>query len=272
MKKVNLFIVGSPKCGTTFLAKEFGKNLKIYVPKIKELNYFSFDNLKSNNSYYRSFNIKNQISYEKMFNFSDNYVYYVDASVSYFTFENVAKKIYDYNPDSKIIICYRHPLERSISHYKMDLRMSHTKESFKSLINDKKSFYYRQYILNSLFYKNSKRFVDLFGAKNVHFYSVKKNNYLELSRFLSLDIKINNKIMVNKSKLPKNYFGTFFLKNRNITNLLKLYFAETTLNFFKKFLYKNDNSKLEISGFGSDKLNETVLTDWKKFTKTFLKR
>ena len=97
MKKPNLFIVGSTKCGSTLLTIELGKNKDIYVPKIKELNYFSKNSLKVFKSYYKTFITKNIMSYKKMFDSSTNVKYLIDGSVSYFTFDDVPKKLFEYN-------------------------------------------------------------------------------------------------------------------------------------------------------------------------------
>lgn len=271
-QKTNLFIVGSPKCGSTLLAVELGKNKHIFSPKIKELNYFSFESLKSYNSYYRTFSVKNLIRYEGMFDYERKYKYFVDGSVSYFTFDNVPEKIFNYNKNSKILICYRPPLERAISHYKMDLRMGHTDKSFESLIHDENSFYYRQYIENSLFYKNSKKFVDLFGINNVHFYSVSKNDSTLLSKFLDIDIDINTELRINKSQSSKNIVGDFFLKNRDITTKIKFLLPKRILSFGKRFIYKESTVDLDINDFGTKKLNQMVENDWDMFTSNYISK
>ena len=270
MTKSNLFIVGSPKCGSTLLTIELGKNKDIYAPKIKELNYFSKKSLKVFNSYYKTFIAKNIMSYEKMFDFSRNVKYFMDGSVSYFTFDDVPKKLLEYNDKSKIIICYRSPLERAISHYKMDLRMGYTDENFESLISDRNSFYYRQYVENSLFYKNSKKFVDLFGIDNVYFYSVANNDNVSLSKFLNIDLEINTDLRVNKSQSSKNIIGAFFLKNRDVTTKIKSFFPSRMLNIWKRLIYQEDNFELDINDFGTKSLCQMVSDDWDMFNSNYI--
>jgi hypothetical protein len=241
------------------------------VPKIKELNYFSKESLKGFKSYYKTFITKNIMSYKKMFDFSTNVKYLIDGSVSYFTFDDVPKKLFEYNDKSKIIICYRSPLERAISHYKMDLRMGYTDKDFKYLISDKSSFYYRQYVENSLFYKNSKKFVDFFGIDNVYFYSIANNDNLSLSKFLDIDVEINTELRVNKSQLSKNFIGAFFLKNRDVTTKIKSLFPKEMLNFWKPLIYKEDNFNLEINDFGTKILSQMVNDDWNMFNTNYIK-
>jgi hypothetical protein len=205
-----------------------------------------------------------------MFDFNTNVKYFMDGSVSYFTFDDVPNKILEYNDKSKIIICYRSPLERAISHYKMDLRMGYTKESFELLVSDRNSFFYRQYVENSLFYKNSKKFVDLFGIDNVYFYSVANNDNLSLSKFLDLDVEINTDLRVNKSQSSKNIIGAFFLKNRDITTKIKSYFPKQVLNKFKNLIYQEDNFNLDINNFGTKSLCQMVRDDWDMFNSNYI--
>ena len=42
-KKPNLFIVGAPKCGTTFLYQYLKKHPDVYFPNFKEPHFFGSD-------------------------------------------------------------------------------------------------------------------------------------------------------------------------------------------------------------------------------------
>ena len=48
MTKPNLFIVGAPKCGTTFLYHYLKKHSDIYFPEFKEPHFFGSDLVKNN--------------------------------------------------------------------------------------------------------------------------------------------------------------------------------------------------------------------------------
>jgi len=268
--RVNLFIVGSPKCGSTLLASELGKNQDIFLPRIKELNYFSKDLLLRYNSYYRTFVVKNHKSYLRMFKGAWKNKHLVDGSVSYFTFKDIPERIYDYNSAAKVIICYREPVLRALSHFKMDVRMGYVNAGFDKLVKDKKSFYYRQYIENSLFYANSKRFVDIFGRENVFFYSVSENNDEALSNFLGLKVNINTNKKVNQSKLARNFVGAYFLKNRNIAQVVKKGIPRSFLNYTKGFVYKKDSHDDNVDSFIPDELKGVIQDDWKNFNEKFI--
>ena len=270
MLKANLFIVGSPKCGSTLLAKELGKNQDIFLPRIKELNYFSKDLLLRYNSYYRTYVVNDQRSYLRMFKGAWKDKYLVDGSVSYFTFKDIPERIYDYNNAAKVIICYREPLSRALSHYKMDVRMGYVRDGFDHLVNDKNSFYYRQYIENSLFYANSKRFVETFGRQNVYFYCVSHNNDQDLSNFLGLKVNINTNEKVNQAKLARNSVGAYFLKYRNTAEFFKKYIPRSVLIYTKEILYKEDTHENKVDIQIPDEFVRVIQEDWKIFNEEYV--
>lgn len=105
MHKVNLFVVGAPKCGTTALASYLTQSEDVFFPVIKEPHYFCSDFPKIRRA-------KTERQYHSLYpQKPDNSQRYKgDASVWYLYSKQAAKKIYEYNKDSKIIIMIRNPL------------------------------------------------------------------------------------------------------------------------------------------------------------------
>lgn len=103
-KKPNFFIIGAPKCGTTALAKYLGEHDQIFVSTPKEPHYFAtdFEN-------YR--NITTEKEYEDLFLGVHNEVAIGEASVFYLYSKKALENIKKYNPDSKIILMIRNPVE-----------------------------------------------------------------------------------------------------------------------------------------------------------------
>lgn len=117
--KVNLFIIGSQKCGTTTLFDNLELHPNVYGGR-KEKNFFSHKYLYEKGFvwYYTLFQTK------KIFFrwFSNNY--YMDASPSYLPSKEVAKKIHAYNPEAKFIIMMRNPVDRAFSAWNMYKQMN----------------------------------------------------------------------------------------------------------------------------------------------------
>ena len=186
-RKANLFVVGAMKAGTTSFIEMLGQHPEIYVSPIKEPHYFleqlpkkifnpsRFFNLEAyfEKEFPASLHIANVLKeehYQKLFSLAKSgHTYLAEASTGYLHDPNAAENIYRYNPDAKIIILLRDPLQRAYSHYKMDLGLGRTNKSFsweieKELTNiDNNKFDIWGYINMSLYYDNIKRYFDFFG-------------------------------------------------------------------------------------------------------------
>lgn len=185
-KKVNVFVVGAMRAGTTFFMQLLSKHPEIYVSPVKEPHYF-VDNLPASlfeslpflniDRYFEKefpkplhrAQIKNAKDYAKLFSLGQNSMYRVEGSISYLHATEAALNIYQYNPDAKIVILLRDPLERAFSHYKMDLGLLRQNRSFESLIKTQIADYRKgslnwSSVLGMSFYdKPIKRFHDHFG-------------------------------------------------------------------------------------------------------------
>lgn len=103
--KVNLFIVGAPKCGTTALCDYINQHPEVFVPKIKEPHYFSKD-------FYNYRRVTKEETYSNIYNegVRNGCNILCDASVWYLYSKVAAKEIRQYNKDAKIIIMIRDPV------------------------------------------------------------------------------------------------------------------------------------------------------------------
>ena len=179
-KKVNLFIVGAPKCGTTSLANYLGRSSHVFLPKMKEPHFFSNHILEeSKRSYIRSFEQYNELYGS---NAALSAEYCVDASVWYYSHKKIAQKIFEYNPDAKIIFIIRNPIDaiRSLYLHRAMALEENEKDINKALLLEKhrKDGFYVPANLQSatqgLYYTENYNYVDkiksyqeVFGSENV---------------------------------------------------------------------------------------------------------
>lgn len=117
--KVNLFIIGAQKCGTSTLFDNLIKHKKI-IGGVKEKNFFSHPHSfsKGLDWYYSLFHSK-KIYFDFL---SKNY--YIDASPSYLPSKEVANKLHIYNPDAKLVVMMRNPVDRAFSAWNMYKQMN----------------------------------------------------------------------------------------------------------------------------------------------------
>ena len=243
MKKVDFFIVGAPKAGTTSLYHYLNEHPEIEMSSQKEPNFFSHEALRNQKIYYDKNRINTLKKYHRLFERTDvNLI--GEASVSYLFYEDVPKKIITYNPDVKIIIMLRNPIDRAFSHYLMDFRLGLVSESFETIIRKQSehknaNLFYQQYVKVSEYTNQVKRYSEVFSKKNIYIidYEVFKNQTSDIVDdviiFLGLDN--NSKSFSNKRynayKEPKNNIIRSiyaFIPFRNmLSNILPEYINKT---------------------------------------------
>ena len=164
--KVNTFIVGAPKAGTTSLHYYLNQHADVSMSSVKEPNFFSAKEVES--LFYNSKCIDDSNDYHQLFSKEKRQIK-GEASVSYLFYENVPKRIYDYNSEAKIIIMLREPIERAFSHYLMDCRLGFCSEKLEDIIDNPQSYpqYFQQYLELGNYYSQLKRYYDIFGKEQL---------------------------------------------------------------------------------------------------------
>jgi Sulfotransferase domain len=110
VSKVNFFIVGAPKSGTTSLYTYLSTHPDIFFPSHKEPNFFAEDYPNMGGR------LKTKSEYEKLFA-SYHQKLAGDASVCYLSSDTAPQAIQSYNPHAKIIIMLRNPIDLFISEH-----------------------------------------------------------------------------------------------------------------------------------------------------------
>jgi len=287
--KVDFFIVGAPKAGTTSLYHYLSEHPQVEMSSQKEPDYFSDKAINEQGMYYGKNRVNTLDKYESLFVQKESVVY-GEASVSYLFYENVAEDIKKYNPNAKIIIMLRNPIERAFSHYLMDYRLGLISDSFENIIAKKSKhknahLFYQQYIEVSKYATQIQRYLDFFEKENILFIDYedfKKNvsktvgkvySFLNISAEFAADI--NTKY--NTFTMPKNkgirFIYSFVFLRKILTFLFPIYLVKN----FRVLLFKTDKkpellketrSQLRII-FNDDikKLEEVLAKNYSKWIK-----
>ncbi|SCX79202.1 sulfotransferase family protein [Thiohalorhabdus denitrificans] len=215
IKLPDFFIVGAPKCGTTSLYSYLSEHPQIFMSPHKEPTYFGKD-LKPESPYF----VRDWESYKKLFKGAEGFLRVGEASVYYMFSHSAAKEIYDFNPDSKIVIIIRNPVDMMYSlHGQLLLTGNEDVSSFESAINleDRrrkgwdipkegeffKVLFYREVAKMS---EQIYRYYELFGREQVYvmvleeFKESPETEFSSLLRFLEVD---------------PGFSPDFYVKNKN---------------------------------------------------------
>ena len=287
--KVDFFIVGAPKAGTTSLYHYLNEHPQVEMSSQKEPDYFSDKAIHDQGMYYGKNRINALDKYESLFAQKESVVY-GEASVSYLFYDNVAEDIKKYNPNAKIIIMLRNPIERAFSHYLMDYRLGLISDSFENIITKKSKhknahLFYQQYVEVSKYYNQIKRYQDFFEKDNLLFIDYedfKKNvsesvgqvySFLKISDEFSdfVNIKHNSFVMPRNKVIRFIYSFVFFRKT------LIFFIPTYLLKFIRYFLFRLDKKpKLsketiihlrEIFNDDIRKVEEILRKDYSKWIK-----
>ena len=214
-KNVNLFVLSPPKTGTTYLYNLLKNNPSLSFGEIKEPHFHSSNIVK--NSYYPSYSFVTTLQ-EYHDQFPNSLAKYkCDFSPSYCNFETI-KKIYNYNSSAKIILLHRDKVERTLSHYTMDVANGFCKLTFSDAIlkSNLKDKYYFEYIEQSRYLRKYSYIRELFGSTSILELSTNNLSSSEtrtkLSEFLSIEVKAieDSDAAQNRSKQRPKFLSEMY--------------------------------------------------------------
>ena len=109
---VDGFLLGLPKCGTTWLAEVLSQNPSIDFSNPKEPNILS----SHDGTFDRIYSEPDYESYLRVFSGNG---FRIDGSVHTFSCPLAPERVFGINPQARFLICLRQPVERALSHWKM---------------------------------------------------------------------------------------------------------------------------------------------------------
>ena len=247
--KVGIFIVGTPKSGTTSLHYYMNEHPEILMSSLKEPDFFTDKEIVDQGLYYGTSRINTLQKYHNLFSDKNDEKIFGESSVSYLFYPEVPKRIKKYNTEAKIIIMLRNPVDRAFSHYLMDFRLGLISDRFEDVFNKKEGLKFQQYFLLGNYYSQVKRYFDEFSKENVHiiWYSdFKKDAEKEIQKvfkFISVNsyYKVNFETVHNSFSMPKSKIIRKIYSIVLLRKLLSFLFPSTIVKFIKATLFKKEN-------------------------------
>ncbi len=255
----NFIVVGAAKSGTTSLWHYLMAHPEIFLPSIKETNYFSNDLMTRNNP------IKSLEEYSSLFNGKENYKLRGEVSNSYLTFaRDVSKRIKEQIPECLILIILRYPVDRLYSRYWHAVRDQYIKETFAKFSKSVKQ--------TELVAEKIQIYVDTFGKNKVKVVFLedfeKKSDFFSKTLFSFLDI---NEISIPNSHLNKSgatkwkLFNDYVLNGPSIVRLpAKILPTKYRANFREYIKRLNTQTKPKIDRYIDKDLTNFYREDIRK--------
>lgn len=111
--KVNFIICGTQKAGTSALDTYLRVHPDLCMANVKEVHYFDRD---------ENFmpDVADYSDYHSSFSPEDDCLLLGESTPIYMYWYDVPRRIWQYNPDMKLIVILRNPIERAYSHWSME--------------------------------------------------------------------------------------------------------------------------------------------------------
>jgi hypothetical protein len=272
MSKVDFFIVGAPKSGTTALYSYLSTHPDIFLPTHKEPNYFAEDYPNIGGR------LKTFIEYEKLFS-SHTKKIAGDGSVCYLASKTAPKAIKEYNPYAKIIIMLRNPVELFLSEHSQLLysfyediedpyqawQMQSTRKNGHNIPDSCREPETLQYKKICKHGKNLKKYIDIFPSDSIltlffdDFVISPQSVYRKTLQFLELNDdgrkdfpKVNEAKLHKRSRLakwlisPPGIWGTVHAKVRRCIATTDSAFINSIESTARKLAARNSEKKSSL--------------------------
>lgn len=264
MKLPDFILAGSPKCGSTSLYYYLAEHPDIFMPKQKEIHYFTSDKLKSldqgpKDKTVNSFHIDKLKDYNSQFVKAKDGQIIGEVSPSYINYPDISiPRIKKNLGNPKIIFLIRDPIKRAYSNYLHLIREDREHLSFYEAIQneqkriDKRYSDFWYYTFNSFYFNKIKAFDDSFDDILIITTEELKSNtiktMLKVYEFLGL-----------KEFQPKNFEINYNAGGIYESNLItKFFFRQSKLrSFIKRIIPITQNMK---------HLKQRLISNYKKET------
>ncbi|MCG8449817.1 MAG: sulfotransferase domain-containing protein [Pirellulales bacterium] len=163
---VDFLIIGAQKSGTTSLWAYLRTHPDLFLPKRKELHFFDKE------EFFRQA-VPQYEKYHLHFSKAQAGQLCGEATPSYVFWESAAERIVRYNPEMKLVLILRNPIQRAYSHWNMERKRGNEKLSFLQAVQAEKSLTQpmqdrvRSYVARGYYSKQIKHLGKFFPAEQL---------------------------------------------------------------------------------------------------------
>jgi hypothetical protein len=219
----DFLIIGAGKSGTTSLDKYLKEHPEIFIPRVKEPNFYGYERRttadfggeRAEIAHFQG-SVTNLNDYLELFKEARPGTMKGETSNTYLYHEDAPARIKYYNPDMKLIAVLRQPAGRLYSRYLHLARENRVPTEKFGDCMDKNSIWWKRndLIKEGFYFKNLSPFYKLFPAENIKVYLYEELNdhpltvLRDIFRFLNVnpDFQPDFSVRYNQSGIIKNKF------------------------------------------------------------------
>ena len=249
--KIDLMIIGAQKSGTTALKNYLAEHPKIVThPQVEFEGFHEEESLEKTNLF----------KYLQRESVRKEYTILAKNATAYAE-ENIIQKIKEHNPDCKLILILRHPVERAYSSYQMENFFGYLKDGFDKVIDviETKNFddqFYRSFVRLGKYEEHLRTILNYFPLEQIKIILYDRfvdNPDLvckEVFQWVGQDDTFcpNTTARYNETRVPVNrsysrYINSFRSKSNKIKKTIKKIIPYTLFVTLGEFLINVNQSR-----------------------------
>lgn len=219
--KIDIAVIGAMKSASTTVTDFLRQHPDVFVPERKLLNYFSYGMSGASLSESEQIEataseqaVRSKEEYDRHFADAASHQLLTDCSDSYYFFPGTARRLFEHNPEMKIVLVMREPVARAFSSFNhARSHMLETTGEFETVLNrspeDEVALLpIRRYKTLGQYGRLIKPFVDCFGTAQVHLIGFEElveeyDGTLEkLTQFLNIPEYTAERVWSNPTYVP----------------------------------------------------------------------
>ena len=215
----DFLVIGAKRCGTTSLYRHLPEHQCISRSLRDNIGFFN-DNYHLGINWYKS--LFPTIFYKKKMESKNKHCLFFDVTSGYMEEELTAKNVHEVNPNQKIIVILRNPVDRAYSHYHVNVKEKSEKRSFEDAVFEEMNRIKSERII-----QNKNKNLRVFTPNNIHylkkgFYALQLKSWFKIFPREQILVLSTEEFQEDQNLIYKKIFDFLNIPNMKIKNTEKM--------------------------------------------------
>ena len=215
----DFLVIGAKRCGTTSLYQHLSEHPCISRSPRDNIGFFN-ENYHLGINWYKS--LFPTVFYKKKMESKNKQCLFFDVTSTYMEEELTAKNVYEVNPNQKIIVILRNPVDRAYSHYHVNVKEKSEKRSFEDAIFEEMNRIKSERII-----QNKNKNLRVFTPNNIHylkkgFYALQLKSWFKIFPREQILVLSTEEFQEDQNLIYKKIFDFLNIPNMKIKSIEKM--------------------------------------------------
>jgi hypothetical protein len=212
-------VIGAKRCGTTSLYQHLSEHPCISRSPRDNIGFFN-ENYHLGINWYKS--LFPTVFYKKKMESKNKHCLFFDVTSTYMEEELTAKNVYEVNPNQKIIVILRNPVDRAYSHYHVNVKEKSEKRSFEDAVFEEMNRIKSERII-----QNKNKNLRVFTPNNIHylkkgFYALQLKSWFKIFPREQILVLSTEEFQEDQNLIYKKIFDFLNIPNMKIKSTEKM--------------------------------------------------